>query len=176
MPDITLRFEVDETGKITGNVYNVVTNGNGPEPPPPGDEEIYYIPTRWELGASSSDPSVGDGLIQAWYTKDEFTNGTRINLGLYIYAKNGSPGVGTGGYEIYLDDELEPDLDWYSGHANLWIAGGGVSEFDGSIKWSFRNPEKGPKLIFTFNGQEWNPTSPKNFNELKLRASIRYYL
>ena len=88
----------------------------------------------------------------------------------------GFSGKGTGSYEIYLPDDLEPALDWYEGHMNLWISGGGVSEFDGSIKWTFRNPDKGPKLIITTNGAEWDPTHPKTFANLKLRANISYYL
>jgi hypothetical protein len=75
-----------------------------------------------------------------------------------------------------LPDELEPALDRYSGHANIWIAGGGISEFDGSVKWTMRNAAKGPKLIFTFDGHEWSPTHPKFFADLKLRANISYWL
>jgi hypothetical protein len=84
--------------------------------------------------------------------------------------------LGTGSYEIYLPDNLEPVSDWFSGHANVWIAGGGMSEFDGSMKWTMRNTNKGPKLIFTFDGTEWSPTHPKNFADLKLRANIEYWL
>jgi hypothetical protein len=152
----------------------LILNQSGLQPEPVG--EIISFTPQWELGASSADPSVGaQGTIKGWYTKEAYTNGTKINLELYIYAKGGSPGVGTGSYEIYLPDEIEPSLDWYVGHANVWIAGGGISEFDGSVKWTTRNTIKGPKLIFTFDGHEWSPTYPKAFADLKLRANISYW-
>jgi len=149
---------------------SVEPNGGTPQ-----GELIYLIPS-FELGASSEDPTIGTGSIAGWYTKDIFANGTRINLQLYLNVVGGSKGVGTGSYEFYLPDEIEPSQDWYAGNANLWISGGGISEFDGSVKWTFRNPDKGPKLIFTFNGQEWSPASPKAFANLKLRANIVYWL
>jgi hypothetical protein len=139
-------------------------------------EPIQYPDFSWELGASSEDPSIGSGRKVAYYTEDVYTNGTAINLGLYIEAKGGDPGSGTGSYEVYLPDFIEPEIDIYQGTFNIWIAGGGISEFDGSIKWTMRNPDKGPKLIFTVNGQEWGPTHPKRFADFKLRGSIRYYL
>jgi hypothetical protein len=58
----------------------------------------------------------------------------------------------------------------------LHLAGGGISEFDGSVKWTMRNATKGPKLIFTFNGREWTANDPKPYNDFKLRANIRYFL
>ncbi|OGO17045.1 MAG: hypothetical protein A2Z14_09035 [Chloroflexi bacterium RBG_16_48_8] len=129
------------------------------------------------MGASTEDPTVGsEGAIHGWYTEQVYNNGTKIDLELYINVRGGSAGVGTGSYEIYLPDALEPSEDWYVGHANLWIAGGGISEFDGSVKWTMRNTVKGPKLIFTFDGQEWSPTDPKAFADLKLRANIEYWL
>jgi len=142
----------------------------------PSEGVIFFTPV-WELGASSADPTVGaEGTISGWYTKEIYNNGTKIDLELYIHVRNGYPGVGTGSYEIYLPDALEPSSDWFTGHANVWIAGGGTSEFDGSMKWTMRNTVKGPKLIFTFNGTEWSPTHPKNFADLKLRANIEYWL
>ena len=142
-----------------------------------GTPDFVVFSPRWELGASSSDPTVGaEGDIAGWYTKTEYTFGTRIDLELYLKVRYGTPGVGTGSFEIYLPDEIEPTLDWYVGNANVWIAGGGISEFDGSVKWTMRNTLKGPKLIFTFDGREWSPTTPKNFADLKLRANISYWL
>ena len=139
--------------------------------------ELKFFTPVWELGASSADPSPGaEGAIHGWYTKTEYENGTKIDLEIYIKVRYGYPGVGTGSYEIYLPDELEPSSDWFVGHANAWIAGGGISEFDGSVKWTMRNTVKGPKLIFTFDGQEWSPTHPKNFADLKLRANIEYWI
>ena len=146
------------------------------QPIGPSPEFVVFTPV-WELGASSADPTIGaNGEIKSWYTKHTYDFGTKIDLELYIHVKGGSAGVGTGSYEIYLPDELEPALDWYVGHANVWIAGGGISEFDGSIKWTFRNEVKGPKLIFTFDGREWSRTTPKSFADLKLRANISYWL
>ena len=142
----------------------------------PVGEVIFFTPV-WELGASSADPNVGaEGSIQGWYTKEVFTNGTKIDLELYIHVRGGYAGLGTGSYEIYLPDHLEPTSDWFTGHVNVWIGGGGYSEFDGSMKWTMRNTAKGPKFIFTFDGTEWSPTHPKNFADLKLRANIEYYL
>ena len=139
--------------------------------------ELKHFTPIWELGASDSDPSIGaEGSIHGWYTEQVYSNGTKIDLELYIYARHGFAGIGTGSYEIYLPDELEPAIDWYVGHANLWIGGGGISEFDGSVKWTMRNTVKGPKLIFTFDGQEWSPKTPKLFADLKLRANIEYWL
>jgi hypothetical protein len=139
--------------------------------------ELKFFTPIWELGASDEDPSVGaEGTIRGWYTEQIYTNGTKIDLELYIYVRYGYAGLGTGTYEIYLPDELEPSVDWYVGHANLWIAGGGISEFDGSVKWTMRNTLKGPKLIFTFDGREWSPTDPKPFADLKFRANIEYWL
>jgi hypothetical protein len=139
--------------------------------------ELKYFTPIWELGASDSDPSIGaEGSIHGWYTEQVYSNGTKIDLELYIYVRRGYAGTGTGSYEIYLPDELEPAVDWYVGHANLWIGGGGISEFDGSVKWTMRNTVKGPKLIFTFDGQEWSPKTPKLFADLKLRANIEYWL
>jgi hypothetical protein len=139
-------------------------------------EFTVFVPV-WELGASSADPTVGaNGEIAGWYTKNTYGYGTKINLELYIKVRGGFAGIGTGSYEIYLPDEIEPALDWYVGHANVWIGGGETSEFDGSMKWTMRNTLKGPKLIFTFDGGEWSPTHPKTFADLKLRANISYWL
>ena len=135
-----------------------------------------FVPV-WELGASSADPTVGaKGEIVGWYTKNTYGFGTKINLELYINVKGGFAGIGTGSYEIYLPEGIEPALDWYVGDVNAWIAGGGISEFNGSMKWTMRNTLKGPKLIFTFDGGEWSPTHPKTFADLKLRANIGYWL
>jgi len=139
--------------------------------------ELKFFTPIWELGASDEDPSIGaEGTIHGWYTEQVFSNGTKIDLELYIHVRGGYAGLGTGSYEIYLPDELEPSVDWYVGHANVWVAGGGISEFDGSVKWTMRNTIKGPKLIFTFDGQEWSPKTPKPFADLKLRANIEYWL
>ncbi len=88
----------------------------------------------------------------------------------------GNAGVGSVGYEVYLPDDIRPAKDSYVGPANLHLAGGGISEFDGSVKWTLRNQTKGPKLIFTFNGREWTANDPKPYNDFKLRANIRYFL
>jgi len=142
----------------------------------PTGEVVFFTPV-WELGASSADPEVGaEGTLEGWYTREIYNNGTKIDLELYIHVRNGYAGLGTGSYEIYLPDELEPASDWFTGHANVWIGGGGLSEFDGSMKWTMRNTLKGAKLIFTLDGTEWSPTHPKNFADLKLRANIEYWL
>ena len=142
----------------------------------PTSSLVSFTPS-WELGASTADPIVGsEGILQGWYTKETYSNGTKVNLELFIHVRNGQPGIGTGGYEIYLPAEIEPSTDRFVGHANVWIAGGGISEFDGSVKWTMRNTLKGPKLIFTFDGREWSPTHPKTFADLKLRALISYWL
>lgn len=138
---------------------------------------LHVFTPIWKLGTSTEDPSIGaEGAIYGWYTEQVYTNGTKIDLELYIKVRHGYPGVGTGSYEIYLPDELEPAVDWFTGHANIWIGGGGISEFDGSVKWTMRNTVKGPKLIFTFDGEEWSPTTPKRFADLKLRVNIEYWL
>lgn len=145
--------------------------------PVQGTPDFVVFTPVWDLGASSADPTTGgEGDIVGWYTKTTYSFGTKIDLELYLKVRNGSPGVGTGSYEIYLPDEIEPTLDWFVGHANIWIGGGGISEFDGSVKWTMRNTVKGPKLIFTFDGREWSPTTPKNFADIKLRANISYWL
>lgn len=150
---------------------------------PLGDSEldtIVYSGLRFELGAKPADggenPSLGSGFARAGYTREEYTNGIRISLDIYIRSIGGNAGVGTGGYEVYLPDDIRPGKDIYSGHASLWLAGGGISEFDGSVKWTMRNQTKGPKLIFTFNGREWTANDPKPYNDFKLRANIRYFL
>lgn len=153
----------------------LVLNQSSMQSEPSG--EVFYFTPRWELGASSADPSVGSGgTLRGWYTREVYENGTKIQLELFIHVRAGFSGIGTGSYEIYLPDTLEPASDWFTGHANVWIAGGGVSEFDGSMKWTMRNTVKGPKLIFTFNGSEWSPTHPKNFADLKMRANIEYWV
>jgi len=141
---------------------------------PVGD--IIYPDALWKLGACSIDPDVGEGQIISYYTEEPYTNGTKIDLGLYIHGKNGNRGEGTGGYEVYLPDYLEPQADIFAGNFNLWISGGGVSEFDGSIKWTMRNEAKGPKLIFTTGGKEWSPYWPKRLEEFKLRGRIEYFI
>ncbi len=171
--------------EATGSIKDVVllsgppSNGGNGGTPPPQDELIYLTP-GFELGAKPAvggrNPTVGTGSIVAWYTITKFANATRVDLELWIDNRDGDSGVGTGSYEVYLPDEIEPNVDWYVGHANAWISGGGISEFDGSVKWTLRNEEKGPKLIFTFDGKEWNPTWPKRYADLKIRANITYWL
>ena len=146
-----------------------------PEPPQEAGSIVYLVPW-FELGACEQDPSLGSGGALAWYTVEEFTNGTCINLNLYIHSAGGASGIGSGGYEVYLPDELDPAEEYYSGHANMWLSGGGISEFSGSVKWTLRNATKGPKLIFTFHGKEWTINDPKPYADFKLRASIRYFL
>ncbi len=171
----------DEDGKILGAYYvgdNWEPNGDT-EPP---DAIVYLRQDQFsfELGAKAgpdgANPTLGTGGALVWYTKDEFTNGARINLQIYVKSIGGSGGVGTGSYELYLPEEITLAEDYYSGHANLHTSGGGISEFDGSVKWTFRNEEKGPKLIFTFDGTEWTKARPKQYADLKLRASISYFL
>ena len=162
---------LDEEGKYVG-FYFVGDNWDAPNEL----DTIVYLAPRFELGASTEDPSLGSGGALAWYTREEFTNGTCINLNLYIHSSGGSSGIGSGGYEVYLPDELRPAEEYYSGHANMWLAGGSTSEFDGAVKWTLRNQTKGPKLIFTFNGKEWTINDPKPYANFKLRASIRYFL
>jgi hypothetical protein len=174
MPEDYLKILYDDEWNIIG-VQKWFPVDPDPDPDPIDAEIVYFSPS-FELGASSADPSLGSGGALAWYTREEFTNGTRIVLSLFINNVGGSAGVGTGSHEVYIPDEIEPAKDYYSGHANLWVAGGGISEFDGSVKFTFRNQEKGPKLIFTFNGVEWDGANPKAWNNFKLRASIEYYL
>jgi hypothetical protein len=165
---------VTETGKLVG-VYFAPDDWAPNDPSQELDRIVELVPS-FELGASSADPSLGTGGALVEYTVKEFENGKRVNLKVFIKSVGGSSGIGTGSYELYLPEEIEPSKDNYSGHANLWISGGGISEFDGSMKWTFRNVEKGPKLIFTFGGQEWHPSHPKSYADFKLRASIEYYL
>ncbi len=150
-------------------------------PEPNGElATIVYSEPRFELGSKPAvggeNPSLGSGIATAQYTREEYTNGTRISMDIYIRSLGGNAGVGSGGYEVYLPDDIRPAKDIYSGHANLHIAGGFISEFDGSVKWTMRNQTKGPKLIFTFNGREWTANDPKPYNDFKLRANIRYFL
>ncbi len=152
-----------------------------PEPgeEPNGDSElatIVQLQPLFEMGASTKDPSLGSGGALVEYTREEYTNGIRISMDIDIRSIGGNAGVGSGGYEVYLPNNLEPAKDSYVGHANLWLAGGGISEFDGSVKWTMRNATKGPKLIFTFSGREWTANDPKPYNDFKLRANIRYFL
>ena len=156
---------------------------SAPSEPEPESDAIVYLSPSFELGAKKTvegipgrDPSLGTGGALAWYTREEFSNGTRINLDIYLNNVGGYVGIGTGSHELYLPDELEPAQDIYSGHANLWVGGGGISEFDGSVKWTMRNEVKGPKLIFTFCGVEWDGLNPKRWANFKLRANIRYFL
>ena len=167
-------YDVDTNKLLREEWLDEYIPPNGGTPPAQG--ELIYITPSFELGASTEGPSLGNGWIVAWYTVEEYTNGTKVELELYIHVDGGSKGVGTGSYEVYLPDDIEPAEDYYVGHANAWISGGGISEFDGSVKWTHRNEVKGPKLIFTFDGQEWSPTSPKDFGNLKLRANISYWL
>jgi len=171
-----LRSESAELVSISGRIEEIATELEGQSPGPTPQGVIQYINPVFDLGAADQDPSIGEGTLKAWYIVNEFVNGTRIDLQLYLSSVNGFPGLGTGSYEIYLPDDIEPDIGWYAGNFNLWISGGGISEFDGSVKWTFRNPDKGPKLIFTVNGAEWSPDHPKKFADLKLRANISYYL
>ena len=163
----------DSDGKF---LYEELLNevpGNGGEPV---SGDVVYVTPVFSLGAASEQPSLGSGKAVGWYVRTDYTNVSKIDLWLYIENKGGSSGVGTGSYEVYLPDDIEPAYDWYSGHANLWVGGGGMSEFDGSVKWTFRNVDKGPKLIFAFDGFEWNGTAPKNWADFKLRSSISYFL
>ncbi len=155
----------------------------------PDGNWVFYSERKLDWGENESNtkyylapadggenPSLGSGFARAGYTREEYTNGIRISLDIYIRSIGGNAGVGTGGYEVYLPDDIRPGKDIYSGHASLWLAGGGISEFDGSVKWTMRNQTKGPKLIFTFNGREWTANDPKPYNDFKLRANIRYFL
>jgi hypothetical protein len=165
----------DEEDNLVGIKKYYPSGPSEPEPPQELDKTVQVTPS-FELGASSSDPSVGSGVVEAEYYIKEFENRRKVDLTIFIQSRAGTSGVGTGSYELYLPDEIEPSEDKYSGHANIWISGGGISEFDGSVKWTMRNTLKGPKLIFTFDGTEWGPTHPKNYADFKLRASIEYYL
>ena len=160
MPKQHFKAVLDEEGKYVG-FYFV---GDGWEPNDEQDTIVYLAP-RFELGAKplvgGRNPTLGMGIATAEYTVEEFTNGTRIDLDIYISNAGGNAGVGTGSHELYLPDELVPAKEIYSGHVNLWVGGGGISEFDGSVKWTLRNQTKGPKLIFTFNGVEWDGRNPK---------------
>jgi hypothetical protein len=75
------------------------------------DEPIGELKTFtpiWELGASDADPSIGaNGTIHGWYIEQAYSNGTKIDLELYIYVRGGYAGIGTGSYEIYLPDEVD---------------------------------------------------------------------
>jgi len=175
MNEILLRRVYDDfDGKFLYEELLSDVPDNGGTQPASGD--VVYIAPLFALGAASAQPSVGSGKSLGWYVITDYSNVSKVDLWLYIESKGGSAGAGTGGYEVYLSDDLEPEYDWYSGHANLWIAGGGISEFDGSVKWTSRNDGKGMKMIFTFDGKEWNPGWPKAFADFKLRASISYFL
>ena len=148
---------------------------------PVSDGTLYWFTPIWDLGAGDNDPRIGSaGTALMVAHVEPSSNGEVISLWLYV--KTGRDGFyagqGSGGYQFFLPPEyahLAPNegVD-FAGHANVWIAGGGRSEFDGSIKWTFRNPDHGPKLIVTFDGAEWSPTSPKALIEGKFRAYIEY--
>ncbi len=151
---------------------------SGPSVPAPNPElaTIVYLAPQFKLGASTEDPSLGTGGALAWYTKEVFTNGTRIDLQVFVENIGGSAGVGTGSYELFLPEEITPPEDYYSDNAAIWIAGGEISDFDGSMKWNDDDGKSKMKLIFTFEGFEWSKSRPKTYNNFKLRANIRYFL
>ena len=132
-----------------------------------------------DLGVATNEPVIGsDGYSRAYVVRDYLDGHSIMTLYLNIYSGRSGfyRGDGSGSYQIFIPDYLEPgfiDFD-YAGHCNNWIAGGGISEFDGSIKWTERNPDHGPKLIFTFNGREWTPTAPKLLTEFRLRCTISW--
>ena len=176
MTEQYIKLVLDENDKYVGAYYV----GDNWEAGAPELDTVAQLRPRFELGSKPAvggkNPSLGSGGALVEYTREEYTNGIRISMDIYIHSVGGSAGVGSGGYEVYLPDDLMPTKDSYVGTANLWRAGGGISEFDGSVKWTMRNQTKGPKLIFTFNGREWTADNPKRYNDFKLRANIRYFL
>jgi len=140
-----------------------------------GIEEVDVI---LDYGATDDDPRLGSGGYQrADIAYVCIGDGAFVTAFVNIYSGRGFyAGEGSGSYQVFLPDEFEPNGFESSGHVNVWIAGGGISEFDGSMKWTYRNQNHGPKLIFTFNGVEWSERAPKNLMEFRLRASISYLI
>jgi hypothetical protein len=154
-------------------------NGNGEDP----QGEIVYISEpdiRWEVGVGDDHPSVGNGLLLAWYTREEFSNGTRINLSIWLHRDGGSAGVSSGGYEIILPEAITPTEEWYSSHFNIWMSGSGKKEYTGSAKWHLTDKaadDDPMRIIFTMDGVEWSPTEPRPYgSQCKIRMTGFEYL
>ncbi len=60
-----------------------------PEPgeePSPQLDTIVQLRPRFEMGASTEDPSLGGGGALVEYTREEYTNGIRISMDIYIHS------------------------------------------------------------------------------------------
>jgi hypothetical protein len=60
-----------------------------PEPPQELDKTVKITPL-FELGASSSNPSVGTGAVEAEYYIKEFENRRKVNLTIFIQSRAGT--------------------------------------------------------------------------------------
>lgn len=141
--------------------------------------DTFNFSVELDLGTTTDDPRWGTNAYHNAKLSYVCVGGEAVvTLWLNIYSGRGFyKGNGTGSYQVFLPaeyEQFEPQGFEYSGHVNIWIGGGGISEFDGSMKWTYRNSVHGPKLLFTFDGQEWFPHSPKNLTEFKLRGTIIY--
>ena len=147
---------------------------------PSRDGQLYWFTPIWDLGATSDDPRIADnGFSLAVAAVQPLANGELIDLWIYLKSGRGAYlGNGSGSYQFFLPDEfafLLPNEGMeFAGTANMWIGGGGISEFTGSAKWTFRNSDQGAKVILSFEGVEWDSLHPKRLGEFKLRLHISY--
>lgn len=153
--------------------------GNGEEP----EGEVVYFTPQWVVGVldptkGHKNPSIGEGMIVGWYTREEFSNASRINLSVYIEMMNGSAGASSGSYELIMPESIVPSYDWYAQSFNLWMSGTGQKEYTGSAKWHLTDKTENPlRIILTIAGVEWSPTEPRPYgNSCKLRLTGFEYL
>ncbi|MCK5308721.1 MAG: hypothetical protein KAJ73_08930 [Zetaproteobacteria bacterium] len=148
--------------------------------PTPSDIRVVWFEAELDVGAQGSPIAVGTNGVSDGILVSEEIEGA-ILCKLWINVSSGrdySGGVGSGGFQIFLPSEADhclPSYDGFQGSANMWMAGAGQKEHTGNIKFTFRNPDHGPKLIFSFGGVEFTPREPKTLNEFKLRAYMEYF-
>ena len=147
---------------------------------PEEEGKLYWFTPVWDLGATSDDPRIADnGFSIAVAAVQPLANGELIDLWIYLKSGRGAYlGNGTGSYQFFLPEEyaflLPNEGVEFAGSANIWISGGGISDFTGSAKWTFRNADHGAKIILSFEGVEWDSQNPKQLGEFKLRLHISY--
>lgn len=159
-----------------------VPPGNGNGNPEPG--AVTFVTPKWVVGVLDTtkghkNPQVGvEGKLHAWYTVEQFSNGKRINLSIYLDKNSPENGVSSGSYEMILPAEIVPKEDWYSQSFNLWMSGSGKKEFTGSAKWHRTDKTVDPvRIIFTLDGVEWSPTEPRAYgNTCKMRLTGFEYM
>ena len=149
-------------------------------PSPTQSQRVEWFKAEVDVGAQGVPVTVGtNGVADGILISEEIEGATICKLWINVSSgRDFSGGTGSGGFQIFLPDELDyckPVYDGFQGAANMWMAGSGQKEFSGSIKFTFRNPDHGPKLIFAFDGIEWTPREPKTLNEFKLRAYMEYF-